>query len=265
MKSNDHCPFCEGSSTKLILKETTFKIFECKNCGIASTHPAPSIPDYASMDFHSKANAANEDQLTSIKDLPIDWQNLIEKQIELIKIYFHKDSNILEIGCGEGILLDELFKHGFQNVEGIEPSRYAAIRGEKKELKIINAFFDPDKVTKKYDLVIMSHVFEHIEQPVGFLENISTILNPKGSIMLTQTNYKGLIPRWQKEKWYAWVPEQHFWHFTIPGLSKFMGTKNYHLIDSAYLSLVHPHDFIYKISKLKKQWIDQFIALYQQS
>jgi hypothetical protein len=29
-----------------------------------------------------------------------------------------------------------------------------------------------------------------------------------------QTNYRGWVPRLYPRRWYAWMPQQHFWHFT---------------------------------------------------
>lgn len=263
MRKGSYCSFCGNDKSSIILSTNSFAISQCKNCKIAFTNPPPIVPDYSNMDFHSKADAENKDSLTFIENLHPDWQNLIHKQKGLISSHYDYSASILEIGCGEGILLFELKKSGFKNIEGIEPSKYAAIRGQKKDLKISNIFFESSVIEEKFDLIIMSHVFEHIEDPQTFLQNVSKVLKEDGSILFTQTNYKGLIPRLQKEKWYAWVPEQHFWHFTLSGLTKFMELNNFNLIDYKYTSLVHPHNFLYKVATLKDHLIDQFIALYK--
>ena len=93
-------------------------------------------------------------------------------------------------------------------------------------LDIKNEYFSSAASERKYDLIIMSHVFEHIEKLNDFLKDLSRSLNNNGAIMFTQTNYKGLLPRLQKEKWYAWVAEQHYWHFTLKGLTKLLYKNN---------------------------------------
>jgi SAM-dependent methyltransferase len=255
------CMLCGSDKLSIILKASDYRIVECKECKIAFTDPAPSLPDYEAMDFHSKDDIANVEHLTSVEDLPYDWKRLINQQLEIISTHFFKDAAILEIGCGEGILLDTLQKNGFTNIEGVEPSKTAALRAKKKGLTINNTYFDSSTATKKYDLVMMAHVFEHIENPYKLLEQVQQVLNESGYIMLTQTNYKGLLPRLQKRNWYAWVPDQHYWHFTPESLNIMFKKLDFTVSELNYCSLVHPHTKLYKLAKLIPSWRDQFILL----
>lgn len=261
MIENRSCKLCGSDRIKTVIHNQAFQIINCTVCKIAFTFPTPIIPDYEKMDFHSKTEIANTEELTSIKDLPFDWQKLIEIQIEMIQNNFSEDQNILEIGCGEGILLRELQKNKFQNLHGIEPSDTAALRAQKSGLDITNEYFNDETISKKFDLIIMSHVFEHIQDIKEFIPKLKNVLNEKGGIMLTQTNFKGLIPTIQKEDWYAWVPEQHFWHFTPKGIKQLFSTFGFDCTHLKYSSLVHPHDTYYKIGKLFPKLQDQFIIL----
>lgn len=262
MNNNFACTLCGSHNIKLITSVDTFKILECKKCHIAFTFPPPSLPDYENMDFHSQNEKDNEKKLILKIDLPFDWQKLIETQVSLIKKNFDLNDDILEIGCGEGIFLNELKLQGFKNTSGIEPSRTAAIRAQKRGLNVTNSYFSPEAFKSKYNLVIMSHVFEHIQDPMSFLNQIVQILKPSGSIMFTQTNFKGLIPRYEKARWYAWVPEHHYWHFTLKGLTLLMNKQNFSLNQSAYISLVHPHNFLYKLANKRESLKDQFISIF---
>ena len=254
-----NCRICESRRLKIVTKSKNYRILECKTCRIAFTDPAPNLPDYQNMDFHSKESDSNIDKLVLIEDLPYDWRILIKMQIDLVLTQFVKDASILEIGCGEGILLGQLRKYGFSALEGFEPSYTAAKRAQKRGLSIHNAYFDPLIINRKYDLVVMSHVLEHIENPIEFLEQINSILNPGGGLLLTQTNYRGLIPKIQKDSWYAWVPDQHFWHFTPKSLETIFNRTGYLISSVNYSSLVHPSDILYKAAKLITSYQDQFI------
>ena len=260
-----NCPLCNSLRQSIIISSDDYKIIECKDCKIGFTTPKPTLPDYEKMDFHSKSDSKNLDKLTSINDLPFDWKRLIQLQVDMVKSNYKSEIKILEIGCGEGILLEELRKVGFKNIEGFEPSTTATARARKRGLAITNEYFSNSIDKTKYDLIIMSHVFEHIEKLDYFLIDLSKALNTNGSIMFTQTNYKGIIPLVQKKNWYAWVPEQHFWHFTLTGLTKLMEKYNFDLLSKKYTSLVHPQNFLYKISSLKENFKDQFISIHKKN
>lgn len=257
---NLYCKFC---GCKKVKKELALSlqssIYSCRDCSIAFTYPAPVLPDYQEMDFH--AHTAVED-LVTIDSLPKDWQKSIRTEIEMIKDNVAAGSNVLEIGCGDGLLINELQKLSF-NCFGIEPSYAATKRAVTKGLNVIQGYFPVTSFDSQMDVVILTHVFEHIENPIDFISGIKNILNPGGYILFAQTNYLGLIPRLQKENWYAWVPEHHYWHFTLQGLSSFMTSHSFARVCNEYVSLVHPENFSYKASKLMPKFADQFIALYK--
>lgn len=238
-------------------------IYFCNKCLIAFTYPPIRQIVYENLDFHlcTKVNGSPNDHLTEINELPYDWRKLIEIQTSIIINNLPRKANILEIGCGEGILLNELKKKEF-SVNGIEPSNKACERAKIRNLNIIKGSFPDVKITKTFDLVIMSQVLEHICDLDHFINEIRQII-PFGYLLLTQTNFKGLIPTIQKSNWYAWVPEQHFWHFTLKGLTILMSKYNFERIEYKYSSLVHPHNLLYKIATLKENWQDQFTVLFK--
>lgn len=259
------CTLCNTNSTLLfplkVLEGPVIKY--CFSCEIAFTDPPPILPEYEIMDFHlnTKEDEKFHHILTEVNDLSADWKELIEIQISLITKYIPPKENILEIGCGEGILLGQLKTKSY-NLTGIEPSNNAAKRAKTRGLEIVQGSFPSVELNKSFNLVVMSQVFEHIKDLVPFIKEIKKII-PSGYLMLTQTNYKGLIPLVKKEKWYAWVPDQHYWHFTLNGLTKLLLKHNFEMIDYKYSSLVHPHNLLYKLAKLKSNWQDQFTVLYK--
>jgi 2-polyprenyl-3-methyl-5-hydroxy-6-metoxy-1,4-benzoquinol methylase len=261
------CVACGSTKFQDYLNLSTHIIRVCKECSLGITYPAPEQPDYANMDFHSKEKEDNIDNLITIDSLPLDWQKALKAQVYITKSHFLLDANILEIGCGEGILLSLLKEQGFKNLTGIEPSTSAAKRAAKRDLHIINNMFDEVMFDDKFDLIILSHVLEHVPNLLEFIEKLEDILKNNGGILLAQTNYKGIIPTVLKQKWYAWVPEQHYWHFTYKSLSKTFEKFNLRPVTVEYCSLVHPFNSLYKLtyqlSKLFPSNQDQFLSLYK--
>jgi SAM-dependent methyltransferase len=200
--------------------------------------PSPGEIEYDRGDFHASViKAESEQPEVFLEKLPKEWRRCIEEQSRLLSYHLPQDSRILEIGCGEGILLAELSKLGFR-VEGIEPSESASSRARKKGLSVTTGFFPSVRPAGDFDAVIVSHVLEHLPDPVRALEAISTIA-PGGYLFLIQTYYKGVVPWWDGSRWYAWCPREHFWHFTPEGLNGLACRLGFREVAREFSSLVH--------------------------
>lgn len=246
------CPFCNSSYIKKIIKGPSWSIFSCLDCTNAWTSPPPSNIDYEENNFHKKTSA------TSMDDLYPLWKKSIEMQIRLLTKHLKPNASILEIGCGQGMLMKKLENLKF-DVYGIEPSAEASQIARKHGLNVVTGYFPNQSLplNKKYDAVIMSHTLEHVKDPGSLINEIKKII-PGGILMLVQTNWKGLMPKIYKSKWYAWAPEHHYWHFTPKGLSIYLNKFNFKIIEFEYSSLVHPKNIIWRISNLKPKFKDQF-------
>lgn len=90
-----------------------------------------------------------------------------------------KRDKILDIGCGSGELLDSLFEMGFKNISGID------LFAEKKS-KYSWKFKKTDifGVNRKYDLVLFSHSFEHMMNPLDILKKTYDLLNTNAVCIL---------------------------------------------------------------------------------
>jgi len=104
-------------------------------------------------------------------------KSFLRKIKPFIKI--SKNSKILEIGCGDGSLLEEFKSKGFENVIGIEPSPHL---DKKYEFEVIRGFFDKKIITllksqkKVPDLIISNYVIELIPNLKEFFENLSKLM-----------------------------------------------------------------------------------------
>ncbi len=99
-----------------------------------------------------------------------------------------KVKSIFEIGCGRGYLLSEFRKNMDKSLKimGIEPDLAAANFGSKNlNLHIEQGMLETFRPEIKYDLVILSHVLEHVLDPVKFLNNVlSNYLSPGGVLFI---------------------------------------------------------------------------------
>lgn len=101
-----------------------------------------------------------------------------ERRYQLIKGLLGRDKDVLEIGSASGFFLDHVRPY-VKSVCGIEPN--AAHAGFANE-KGIPTHAGIDKLDgKKFDLVFMYYVLEHIKDPVGFMKRLKTIMKGPGA------------------------------------------------------------------------------------
>lgn len=228
------CPLCRYTQPQFYVKlDDTFSIFRCPQCDNAFTSPPPGQFDYR------RTNHQAQFIYETVNDLPSDWKRSSQLQLKIIRRFLPRGASILEVGCGNGIFMAELVRMGF-NAYGLEPSLSSSAAARKKHLNVITAAFPSQKLKQNFDMIIASHVLEHIEDVGHILTSIRHQLNPGGLLMLTQTTYQGLVPSIDKASWYAWVPEQHYYHFTPKGLTIISAKHNLLSHGLWYSSLIQP-------------------------
>jgi SAM-dependent methyltransferase len=92
--------------------------------------------------------------------------------------------NILDIGCGDGLFFPELARFG--EIEGVEPFAELVNPHNPYRDKIhICPFDDNFQPGKRYSLVLMLDVLEHLEDAVGALHHALELLEPEGMFVAT--------------------------------------------------------------------------------
>ncbi len=127
---------------------------------------------------------------------------------------------LLEIGCGNGTMLKYLDSLGWQ-VEGID---FDPIAVEKARLKGINiklgSLKDQHYDENTFDAVILSHVIEHVPDPIALLSEIHRILKPGGMISLVTPNINSFGRMLFKNFWLHLDPPRHLFLFDNNSLLK---------------------------------------------
>ena len=104
-----------------------------------------------------------------------------------------KNTKVLDIGCGGGLVSEGLSKIG-ATVTGIdfikENINVARMHAKKNNLKI-NYFvkdFEKEKITSKYDVIIILEVLEHLKNWEEFIKKIKLNLNKNGTLIISTIN-----------------------------------------------------------------------------
>ena len=107
------------------------------------------------------------------------------------------EGEVLDIGCGNGIISINLGAAGF-NVVGVDVSD-KAIEIANKQNPFPNVSFEVlpaeklEAYTKQYDIIVCSEVLEHLQDPSRLVEELTKNLKPSGILIVTVPN--GIGPR----------------------------------------------------------------------
>jgi SAM-dependent methyltransferase len=141
--------------------------------------------------------------------------------------------DILDVGCGDGLFFERLAEFG--NVEGVEPSAELVSESSPHRARTHVCPFDASfQPRKRYSLILMLDVLEHLPNPVDPLKHVVNLLSPDGSAIITVpafmslwTNHdvlnhqftrytKGSFRQVAGEGGFQIRAERYFFHWTCP-------------------------------------------------
>jgi 2-polyprenyl-3-methyl-5-hydroxy-6-metoxy-1,4-benzoquinol methylase len=231
------CPICkaEKSTTYLIVngweswtKGRNYKIFQCCECfTIFSENSLEDIDRFYSDGLYK------------------DTQNRFRIFVELVQYIFQrerlskirkvkKEGKLLDIGCGKGRFLAYVSRFGW-DVYGVEPSstgRYSALN---KNLRITTTLEELGE--KKFDIVTLWHVLEHIDKPIEFLEKIKDHLDHSGVIIIGVPNIDSLQAKISASKWLHLDVPRHRLHYSPMSIRNVLNLAGYRVVSIDHFSL----------------------------
>jgi SAM-dependent methyltransferase len=116
----------------------------------------------------------------------------------------------LDVGCGEGSLLTALQRAGWE-ATGVEWDPRAAEIARRQSGRPVHPgdFRRIDLPGGAYHLVALSHVLEHLGDPVSALRRIEEFLAPGGRAVLLYPNPESLGARVFRDAWFPWEVPRH--------------------------------------------------------
>lgn len=216
------CPVCGANSGETVsqcidhsVTGETFGIVRCKLCGYAQTFPLPNeltIGKYYETDdyiSHSETNSGIVNKLY----LLIRRFNVRAKSNLVKKIACRRD-NLLDVGCGTGFFLARCKKQGW-NVTGVEQSATARKKAEELiNAPIYSSIYNPAVTEKTFDVITLWHVFEHLFDINKSFEQLKSMLNPHGVLVIALPNLLSKDAKTYGNSWAAFDVPRHLSHFS---------------------------------------------------
>lgn len=201
------CLLCENQkSFSTYLKKQGITYIRCSKCGLIF-HKEKIDKKYMQETYDDKNYFVNY-----IKDFKM-YVPMFDRMLDIIEKY-KKSGKILDIGCGIGLFL-YLAKRRKWREFGVEISKFAS-KFAKHNLNLnvyntdnLNNFSD-----NFFDVIVINHVLEHIENPLVILRQIEKKIKINGILLIGIPNINGIFPRIQKENWPSLQPLHHIYQFT---------------------------------------------------
>lgn len=243
MKQLEHicCPLCNSkdyislfTGKDFLFSQEEFTIVRCKSCGLLFTNPRvkeDQISYYYFSDYlpYKKAKQSTifqktKNRLGCVFGNP-HWQIL--QTLQSIKA-----KAVLEIGPGSGNLLYFLKEHGLE-VVGIEIDGNCVKKIREKGIPCYLGDLNDckDKIgSKKFDAIILYHVFEHLYNPFGTLKNIHKLLNENGIVYLSIPNSGSIEAKLFGKYWKGLDLPRHIIHYDVNSIKRILLETNFKII-----------------------------------
>jgi SAM-dependent methyltransferase len=181
------CPVCALSNSRWVATHLDFRgvqIYHCGICDFLWSNPFPSTAELA--DYYQKKYDLPGDPEHS--PLYAEKAEMARGQFEFIRRALPvtlEGLRVLEIECGSGLLLNEFHRRGAACL-GLELDAAAAgYARDTFSLDVRNEDFrSPTLPSRAWDLILLSHVFEHFSDPVGALARLHDLLAPDGILFI---------------------------------------------------------------------------------
>jgi len=231
------CPLCRNSTKALgvkpCLEDFETGLYYCYGCGSMFREPMPTVDQLQKYYSRFKFDISNLIFLRRVKKC--------EGQVKYIEGVLHefkinKNTHILDLGAGIGILVYLLRQRGFSSVVGVEP-RETAIDYAKQKLGVdlVKGYCEDAHLHANQDssVLLMSHVLEHMPNPVYFMQYLKRYFSksylwievPDGNYESSEFN--GVVA-WQMGL------DQHLWSFTEKGLCSLLQGLDFKILKAEH-------------------------------
>lgn len=125
---------------------------------------------------------------------------------------------VLDVGCGNGAFLRTAQSCGWETF-GVDPDPQAVEtclrQGSNVRLGGVEQFSDE---VRSFDVITMSHVIEHLHDPIAVLKTCNRLLKPDGRLWLETPNIDSLGHRRYGRDWLGLDPPRHLMLFNSRSL-----------------------------------------------
>ena len=228
---NIKCPACNNSSYRTVLSVChdilhrfpgTWSVVECSHCQLAYTAPRSTKEDIARYypsqyaPYNLGAGVRHHIIGAFLRRMLMSPYWFIYGDPVWRESPFGR-STLLEIGCGNGRLLQQMSKQGWKCI-GIDISPVAVERTRENvpEVSVFQSTLADFSTQQSFDMIIMSQVLEHLPDPLESLERCFKMLSPGGKLFIGIPNFGSAESKLFGKYWMGLDIPRHMVHFSEP-------------------------------------------------
>ncbi len=232
------CVICNGSNFELLAEKDRYglQVFTviCRDCGLLQTNPRMNQESY--NDFYNRYYTRLYNGKDIVTESYFDNQKNHGKKIldfveETIGEKF-TNKFVVEIGCGSGGIL-KAFKENTNKIYGLDLGSEYINFGKGKGLNLeIGTIKKLKHLGIKPDLVIYSHVLEHILNPYEELKELKDYLKSDSLVYIEVPGFKNLEnpPSWIYQDFLRYLQNAHVYHFSLNTLNNLAKKSGFKLV-----------------------------------
>ena len=225
------CPVCDHGHAetlhcqRFVLAEDknlapAFEVVACGRCGAVFADTPVTQAQYDELYAKRSRYAAGPAAHSTVNER--DTGRFREIALQIRSVVPDTAARIVDIGCANGQMLAALSALGYDRLTGVDPSpacvqQATSNRGVEA---FVGSLSDLAAVKPPYDVVILSHVLEHVRDVVPALQYLSQFLAPN-ALLYTE------VPDASRYAEFAWSPFQdfnseHINHFSLVSLANLL-------------------------------------------
>lgn len=219
------CYACPSKDVKISYDDSNYRVLNCRRCGLYFVNPIPTIED-PKFNRSDVLYGARKELIQKEKE-KVRARVTVSEVIKLSRHGKLRGNRLLDIGSGYGFFLKRLSERGW-DVYGCEQNVIAKGHAEGMNLRVYQDLKHRDLWREDfYDVITMWNVLEHLDDPLGLLNDCHRLLNKGGCLVVRVPNIALDHILWKVAKLrgeirpYMDVPI-HLFGFTVSALNALM-------------------------------------------
>ena len=219
------------------------KLYKCNTCDFTFVNP---MPDEKKLDYFYKKIYSSKIRppYFALEDSDVQQSHFLKDKNLSYLIYltslidFKKIKNIYDFGCSNGDI-------GYALKKKFTKLQLYCSESDEFCKNILNErgyknYDDLNNIDKKFDLIVATHVLEHVTNINDLLKKFTNILNPEGYIFFE-------VPNCPKEYWENRIYDgAHLLFYTKKSMEKIAKLHNLEFVNFSFSAHSFEDDYMYQ-------------------